>query len=305
MKILMIIPMLTLSIVSRSRATTLPFESISITPFYNKKESTIVVKTNSSYLRFLVFIKNDKYLNICIASDTITKPGTYKYTYNNEYTRPKNQVYVRYTTDTVFNDSPSFSRDIAKSTYRYIEDNQGFSSNNTLAVLNGNLIWTTKTLSYEFEGFEGIYVPQYFHKIRLKDFSIIPTSDLDLFSCDASLIINNYNDYFNDIEGSTDIVTFDLKTAYKTPVYYFELKDYLYVDPETLLMSSESKTGYVKTEHIYLPVNEMHNQTQYKCYLYMRNFGIDNDLVIHQFEIKALKNVFGDCSNSQYCIMRE
>ena len=87
--------------------------------------------------------------------------------------------------------------------------------------------------------------------------------------------------------------------------YTFELKDDLYVNRETLRLSSTPKEGYVKTRHIYLPVNEMQNQSNYDCNFVMTDFGIDKDMIVHNFKLKALKNTFGDCSNSKYCIIRK
>ena len=72
-----------------------------------------------------------------------------------------------------------------------------------------------------------------------------------------------------------------------------------------MLLSSTPPATSVKTKHIYLPNNGIHDQDKYECYFALRDFGIDKDYVIHNFEFKAIKNLFGDCQNSKYCIIRE
>ena len=304
----MLIPILLTSLTSNTRAMVPPFASITISPFYTSGESTIVVDTKSSKLNFYVFIQNDLYMNRCIVSDSITKAGTYTYKYDNSSTRSKNTVFIRYYTSkpTEAVDSEHFSRDIAKSSYELIEDNQSIESHNDLVVVRGNGTYSTRKIKYSFFGFDGLYVPSYYHKISVADFGITMTNtDVPFFKCEPSLVIKNYNHIFDDVEGANDTVTFPLKTKGFKTGHSFLLKNDLYVNPETLMLSSTQKEGYVKTKYIYLPINDMQNQGKYECYFAFTNFGIDRDMLIHSFELKALRNTFGDCSNSKYCIIRE
>lgn len=302
----MIIPILLTSL-SSVKANVAPFESITISPFYNKGETTIVVNTKSSNLRFLVYIQNDLHMNLCVLSDTITKAGTYIYKYDNSYSRSKNSVYIRYYTDdpTASKDSQSFSRDLVKPKYKYIESGV-ISSDQELIIVNNDGSYSTKKLSYSFSGFDGLYVPSYYHKIDLTDYQIIVDKKYQIyFNCNPSLVIKNYNNIFDDIEGANETVTFNLNLKKQKMGYTFELANDLYVNKETLRLSSTPKDGYVKTRHIYFPINDMQNQDKYECYFALRDFGIDHNLLLHNFELKALRNTFGDCSNSKYCITRK
>ena len=303
----MMIPILLISLSLKTRATTPPFASITISPFYNSRNTTIVLITRSKNLHFSVFIQNDQHMNLCICSDTITKAGTYRYTYDNSYSRNKNTVYVRYYTDdpTASVDTQHFSRNISRAKYEYIQYNQSITSDNDLVVVKSDGSYSTRKVTYSFFGFDGLYVPSYYHKIDLSDFGFfVDKDDIYYFSCSPSLVIYNYNHIFDDIEGANETVTFKLKTTKATIGYCLGLLDDLYVNKETLRLSSRPKEGYVKTNHIYFPVNDMQNQDKYECYFAISNFGIDKDLLIHNFELKALRNTFGDCSNSKYCIKR-
>ncbi len=308
MKILTIIPILFSTLSFNQKAVIPAFNSITISPFYNKGQTTIVVNTRNPKLHFYVFIQNDIYTNICVASGVITKAGTYTYTYDNSYSRKENTVFVRYYTDdpTASKDSEHFSRNLVRGKYEYIEDGKDIVSDNELVVVKNDGSYTTRNIIYSFTGFDGLYIPSYYHKIDLSDFEIgLIRDNVPFFSCSPSLVIRNYNNIFDDIEGANETATFKLKLKKLTLGYTFELLDDLYVDRETLMLSSTPKEGYVKTKHIYFPINDMQNQDKYECYFSFQEFGIDKDLLIHSFELRALRNTFGDCSNSKYCIARQ
>ena len=301
----MIIPLLLLSLSTKQKVVVPPFSSITISPFYANGTTTVVVETSSKNLHFSVFIQNDLYMNRAIISDTITKPGTRIYKYDNSSSRPKNKVFIRYYTNdpTASVDSEHFDRNLTRGRYQYIEDNRAITTASDLVVVKSDGSYTTRNLTYGFDGFDGLYVPSYYHKIDLADFAILANrTEAPFFSCKPSLVIKNYNGIFDDVEGANESVTFNLKTKAIKLGYTFELEDDLYVDRETLRLSSTQKEGYVKTKYIYFPINEMQNQNKFECNFVLSEFGIDKDMLFHSFELRALRNTFGDCSNSKYCI---
>ena len=44
----------------------------------------MVVTTKQSYLRVLLFIQNDKNMNVAVIVENITSPGTYTFKYDND-----------------------------------------------------------------------------------------------------------------------------------------------------------------------------------------------------------------------------
>ena len=103
-----------------------------------------------------------------------------------------------------------------------------------------------------------------------------------------------------------ETVTIPLNIIETENGFSFAIANDYYVDPTSLKMYTDpTSSSFPKTKHIYLPRNEMKNQDKYDCYFMLSEFGIDRDLLIHHFDIKASKNIFGDCKNSQYCIVRE
>ena len=140
----------------------------------------------------------------------------------------------------------------------------------------------------------------------MTDFEILPDQiSQESFSCNPALVLKNVNGVFDDIDGANSSVAFNLQLIKTEDGYSFELADDLYVDKQTLLLSSSIKEGYVKTKYIYLPRNDMREQSNYDAYFVFEDFGINNDVVFHKFELKATKNIFGDCRNSEYCIQEE
>ena len=132
---------------------------------------------------------------------------------------------------------------------------------------------------------------------------LIKEDNLNLNSCNAVLSINNVGNVFSNVNGASEQVEFPLNVVKKDNYFTFELKEDLYVNKNTLLLSSNKQTNYIKTKHIYLPVNDYQNQEKYHATIVLNRFGINNDMLFHRFELRANKNTIGDCHNSKYCII--
>lgn len=287
------------------RPTTNPFETITISPLYYGKDSTFIVQTKAAALQIKFYLSNDLYQDKEIYSGLFAKSGTHYITYNNEFTRGTNQLYISYRSVTTWTSSEAVTLTPSSDKHRYLYDNQSFNSTSKVNVLSySTMKWTGHYMNYSFTNFDGLYMPDYYHKIRLNDFVIkIAGDDRKLFTCNPLLVINNVDGVFNDIT-TAESVEFPLTLIRTDEGFTFELKDILYVHKETLKLSKTAKSGYVQTKHIFLPRNEMRNQDKYRAYFALQNFGIDRDLVKHNFELRALKNIIGDCQNSEYCIQR-
>ena len=282
-----------------------PFETVSFSPLYYDKDSTIVHATKAGLSGLKIYICNDYYQDQLIYSNTFTKSGKHTIHYNNEYTRSNNEIYFKYLSGRTWRTTDKIAMSPVTEGYKYLVDNQSFESRGNISVFAYETrAWSTHKVNYSFANFDDLYMPDYYHKIRLDDFQInIASDDRLLFHCTPSLVISNVDGVFNDISTNSS-VEFQLKTVTTSSGYAFQLKDTLYVHKETLMMSSTPKDGYVATRHIYLPRNEMSKQDKYKAYFALQNFGIDYDFVKHNFELRALKNIIGDCQNSEYCIQR-
>ena len=309
MRTLLILPFISLTLSSRAtKVAPSPFTTVSIGPFFNGKNTTIVVRTSSSNCKIELYLINEKYPSpgICFLSEEMTSSGTYKFIYDNEYTRNTNKVYLKYYIGPTGFDSSTFDWNKQKSKYEVVPSNQNLTSDLSVMTIDKFLNRETRKISYNFEGFDSLYVPEYYQRISLTDFMVSASAyDTYFIDCTPSLIIYNYNNVFDGITGAGETATFDLKLVQQNGYYTFALKNIYWVDVDTFKMYSVKRTNCVSTKNLYLPFNDMKNQDKYDCYLYLNDFGVDKDILVHNFKIKALRNIFGDCSNSKYCIVRD
>ena len=285
-----------------------PFNSIIISPLYMRDTSIIVVDTDNNYLSFSVFLKNDRYKNLEILSRTITNPGKYTYTYDNAQTRSKNQIYIKYKSSEngEYKTSDLQQFNVVSGSTRYISSEEPIETAATLGIFKSDLSFETEHITYSFEGFDDYYGPDYFNKLNLNDYRIHLDPKFHPFlSSTITLVIKTENNIFKDVGGMDDGGVFNLKLVEEDSYFTFELANTYYVDPVTHLMSSEPKSGYVQTNNIFFPINDIKNQDKYEAYFAMRYFGINKDYLIHKFKICAANNLMGDCLNSEYCVVRE
>lgn len=301
----MILPLIMTTLASKGRATSDKlFDYFAFSPLYLDADSTMVMKTTRGKFSFNVYISNDLYTKKIIYQSKTVTAGTFTYTYDNAYTREANTITVDLKVGTQIVSSKSITMNVSNPKRETIVDNKPITTDSILTTFLPDKSVNTTKITYTFTNFDGLYVPDYYHKVKLDDFAIkLPVLAQPFFNCNPSLVIKNVDGVFNGVS-KTNNVEFPLKLVKTLTGYTFELKDNLYVNKETLLLSSVSKAGYVKTKHIYFPRNDMRNQDKYSAYFVFTDFGIDRDLVKHTFEFRALKNIIGDCHNSEYCIER-
>ena len=307
MRILIIFPIIFTALFSRgtSKASIPAFEKIVISPlYYYGKTTTVEVTTSALFCQYYLVISNDRYENQIVASKTTTGVGKFTFTYDNSYTHATNEIHIEYRYGRKMYSSSSISMSPVEDSYKHIVDNESVVSTGEIYVLDSSLNWSHHKVTYNFTNFDGLYMPDYYHKIRLDEFEInMDSQDKVFFDCEPSLVIKNVNGVFNDVANAAS-VEFPLKLLKTDTGFTFELKDIIYVNKETLFLSKTEKDGYVATKHIYLPRNDMQNQDKYTCFFAFQNFGVDKCFVRHNFELRALKNIIGDCQNSEYCIQR-
>lgn len=285
------------------------FNSITIGPLTRNGSTIIEVDTSWRYFEFELYLTNDRYKSgVVIAQDTITKKGKYSYTYNNSYTRNTNKIFLKYRYKSGGSQTTSGSYDfnlVGGKTYQF-DDESIISSTGSVGIFHSDMTFSEENITYTFEGFDDYYAPNYYQKIELSEFHIYVDEKYHKYiHANPSLVIANVDGVFDDINGSDESVIFPLQLIETENGFSFALASSYYVDPFTLLMSTNPKAGYVQTEHIFLPVNKMAVQQEFESYFALQNFGISNEYLIHHFTLSAVNNIMGDCTNSEYCVVRE
>lgn len=311
MKLYLILPLLVTSVVPttvsrlKPREPSTPFSSFSITPLRKKTDTYIEIETNATRttpVTYTVSIENDVGTNVIVSGVKADKSKAI-YTYKNDYTRSENTIILTYkvgkTTKTVSHEALYIT-----SKRETLNDDSVLNSDSSILCYNEIKGWFTKSEKLTFKGFNEFYIPNYYHKLDISDFSIKTDSTLlSPFKLEGTLIINNLHGVFNDLNSNEQYASLKLTKVLINGSYALKFADSLYVNKETLLMSSTPKEGYVPTEHLYFPRNEMQLQDEYDCTIAFTELGIDYDKLNFTFKLKALINTVGDCHNSEYCIV--
>jgi len=178
-----------------------------------------------------------------------------------------------------------------------------FKSVSSVQYKNQNIKYTYDTL--KFDGFDTFYVPNYYQMIDFSKFKFsFSTVNKKVEESTTYAVVCDTYGFFSDIGtlGENNNITLKCNLVYKDGWYFPEIIDPLYVDVLTMEMNRDKKQGYVATKYLFLPRNEMKKQTEFSIKICIENVGINNYQIEHNVNVHSLLNIFGDCSNSEYCI---
>ena len=166
---------------------------------------------------------------------------------------------------------------------------------------------STENETYLFDGFSTLYIPDYYHKLDLSSFRIKVGSDsIDSFRYTVAMFyIYDPKELFEEFANykSGEYVFIPLEFMKNEDGYYYlKSKNALYVNPINLKMSLAYKKDYIKTRHIYFPINQRKNEDTFRFGLTISDLGYNMAYISHSFKVKTYKNIIGDCKNSQYCV---
>ena len=270
--------------------------------------SVTVTATTTNKIRVLVYIVNSVYPDgVNILDETFSKSATKNYTYDNQYTRPNNNS-VKLTMIDVKSKTQQTSTHelevVSGDTYRINDPIYTYKSASKIYSLSSGK-WTITYESLVFHNFQDKYVPNYYHKLDLSNFYIERTGAIppNLTFKRGQLLISNINNTFGSLSKDGSTVLLDLNLRKSGSTYYLEVDNDLFVNQRNLDMSFVEKEGYVKTKHLYFPLNNKKNEETYTCTIVIDGLGIDSSDFLLTFKYKSLLNIFGDCHNSEYCIV--
>lgn len=303
-----------LGCIGASRPTTeYGIVSIKAAPLYvDGGTSQIILNVNaSSTYKVSVQAKiiNDLYPNgISIYTKSFTSVSSATIKYDNSYTRPSGNKIKFIQTVNKSEKIITCDSELANG-QSVILDESIFNYESKSAFYTWNIsgkTWIPNTEKLSFYNFEDSYIPNYYHNIDLSNFYIeieesISTSSLQLES--ATFSITNKDGIFDSFTHDSSDIYIPLSLTKKSSKFMLSFKDNLYVNPTTLEMSSYKTSENVKTNRFYLPRNEKRFEEDYLCRIVLSGLGQDKSDFYVQFKYKSLLNTFGDCHNSEYCIV--
>lgn len=275
---------------------------------YGYLQVNLSIKINSS-ISVNVYIVNDIYIEgkIIYSITCTSDEDTIQYfEYDNAYTRITNIIKI----EKIVNGSSTFYESeigVESEDLIYLNESnfEHITNNNVLSFMNGKFEYTS--VMYDFEGFEPTYYPNQYHNIKLDQLTITLSNNYfpKLFSS-GYLYLTNNNEVFNDmpLNGSNLRVPITFEKSLNN-TYHLCLRDVYYINPDTYLMSSTKKDGFLETKYIYFPNSEMNELQNYKARILLLDFGVEHSRVIYEFSFKSLFSLLGNCIDSEYCIRVE
>lgn len=263
------------------------------------KPCAVQVYINNPYLNEDKLIYSKTYTST--ASDVIKYDNSYTYSYGNVITvkqriGTKTRQYLTYGT---------ISPDLISPQYKVHDFTSSLTSSSSYKTYDSEGIHVYKqTLS--FSGFYDYYMPGYYHKFDPSTLRITTDKNAQYVVSleNSEFEINNLNGVFDNFGVGKQTIRFALRVKKVSP-YTFELcfAEDLYVEPRTLEMSPIKKEGFVKTNYLFFPRNQMRYQEEYDCRINLNGLGIDCYTIPYKFKLKAILNTMGDCHNSEYCVV--
>lgn len=291
--------------------TKIGVSSIKTMPFYLDGSITnIQISVSASKIDPVIIevkVSNDFNIDgVSIYKNVLNSLQTVNIEYDNRYTRPEDNYLIvdekigpsvkTYKHYVSLAKSSSVSLTDPVHVYNSVSQNYSYKSG----------VWTFSVETLKFYNFEDQYVPDFYHKIDPTYFYICPErsyNEDNLMFTGGYFTITNKDGLFNSFNHDSEIAFIPLTLVKKENKYVLAFANNLYVNKTTLEMSSSYKVGFVKTRYFYLPRNEKRYEDFYECGIVLTGLGQDKSNFISKFRYKSLKNIFGDCRNSKYCII--
>ena len=114
--------------------------------------------------------------------------------------------------------------------------------------------------------------------------------------------IKDYNNIYPNLYRENNEVVLNMNCISNNSELSFELDDELYVNPETLEMSSTRYKKYVKTDSLYIPIGKQSLLEENDSYIIIKEAGYSANDIILPLTYYFSKPLLGLCYNSEYCI---
>ena len=267
----------------------------------------------SAYVR--IKIRNDNYPDGVLLEEFIIK-GVKNYTCNYEYDQRYTNVFDRrdvylfelfseYGDDRVeiITDYQKFETWVAKDT-----DNS-FSSSRNVHFYNGDtVIYVPEEIKINNCVQEMHLLDQPYYEINHFDFYYSVYDNATQFRCDnPRLVITTHDGYFSDLgelsPAGFRVINLKFQRTADTLYRFYPIND-MYVNPNTLEMSSSKKKGYVKTDRIYFPIT-CDAEEKFEFRFVFDYLGANGIQFFYISNVYAPRRIFGNCFDSAVCVSTE
>lgn len=197
-----------------------------------------------------------------------------------------------------------------KTQVTFTEDDNNVGVSSGYQIENWYLDESNYSISKEdrvtFLNYEDLVVEDYYLNFDIKRFNYLYTGNENKNILEGKFYFCIYDKYnlFPDLPLYKDSQYryIELKPNILNGSSNFSFKENIYYDPLTHNPSISYKDGYKETDKLYFPSGKLELLKSIHCLLSFDIEGYTNFNMSSEFDICFLKNYFGDCSESEYCI---
>ena len=125
----------------------------------------------------------------------------------------------------------------------------------------------------------------------------------DAFKCTkAELQIIDYENIYPNISSSDNIKRIPLDVNVNSKDVFFSLNSGMYVNHNTLEMSSDYIFGYTQTNSFFVPIGKENDLSKNEIKIVLYESGFNLNTIEIPLEYFNISKVFGSCGESDYCI---
>ena len=171
-------------------------------------------------------------------------------------------------------------------------------------VLDRSLYLASGDISerYNFSNYTHLLDIPYYYRLDISSLSFVYKSYKAFTYKDAYLFFNDSNNLFPYIESNNSNKIIPLKAKDNNGTISFGCSS-LYVEKDTLTMSSKARTGYIESNYFYLPKNKISKLQGLSLNINVNEMGINKISYTYSFEINFDSLLLGPCNESMYCIV--
>ena len=171
-------------------------------------------------------------------------------------------------------------------------------------VLDRSLYLASGDISerYNFSNYSHLIDIPYYYRLDISSLSFIYKCYKAFSYKDAYLFFNDSNNLFPYIESNDSNKVIPLKAKDNNGTISFTCSS-LYVNKETLMMSSKARAGYIESSYFYLPKNKISKLQGLNLNINVNEMGINKISYTYSFEISFDSLLLGPCNESMYCIV--
>ena len=176
----------------------------------------------------------------------------------------------------------------------------GYSTKNT-AVSFPNKTYNEKLI---FTNYSDYFLTDIYYRLPFEQFDIKVVSNYKNIPVKtAQMTLKNADDLFANLSGFNGDIRINLKIEEIDGIFRLSLKNPLYVNPSTLVMSYIPIAGYVATNNFYFPVNQMEEMQGLEIAFTITEFGNNKTNLSWTSTYYPTSSVIGACNNSEYCVV--